>query len=390
MIDKKYQIIADFDIHDMMSEYLDVCRIDFQRLDLKNQQPLIDVIRYKASNTKPILCIIKWKTLERLLAERSPHNDFKQMCLQNRIKVLINSSEDPFFNFQYGLKAVKHDLEYDLPDHLGRIFDGFGSKHFKDIQQLKLDILINGSAGHYLTDRFANWRFVEIGHWFERFFWSSHIYHLKEDHAPEHTFFSLIRFQENCREHRQSFYDAIKDRPLFDQAFIRTTGGHDDPPIHQDPYDYFPSKWLDSLGTRSCQVPMLEYYKKSCFEVVCETYGDIPNDDSFYVTEKICKPILMKHPFVVVGNKNYLENLRSIGFKTFDGLIDESYDSMNDHKQRAEAISNLLSDLDLEKSKKFYRDSRDICEHNQKVLLSKIGRYKFDLWNNLKLYFDSI
>ena len=67
-------VIADFDVTDMMSEYLDVCRINFQRLDLKNKQPLIDVIRYKASNTKPILCIIKWKTLERLLAERSPHN----------------------------------------------------------------------------------------------------------------------------------------------------------------------------------------------------------------------------------------------------------------------------------------------------------------------------
>ena len=390
MIDQKYQILVDFDVKDMLSEYLDVCQISFQRLDLSVTEPLIDVIRHKAPRIEPVLLIIKWKTLERLLDERSPHNDFRQMYHSNKIKVIINSSEDPLFNFQYSLKAVKHNFEYDFLDHYGVRFDGFGPKHLEDIQPLKLDILINGSAGNYLKHRFPNWRFVEIGHWFERFFWSSHIYHLQDSHDPRYTFFSLIRFQNNGREHRQSFYDAIKDRPLIDQAFIRTTKGHDEQPVHRDPYDYFPSKWLDSLGGKSCQVPMLDYYKKSCFEVVCETYGEQTNDDSFYVTEKICKPILMKHPFVVVGNKNYLENLKRIGFKTFDGLIDESYDRLDDHTQRAKAISDLLSKLDMESSKHFYDQSRQICEHNQQILLAKIGRYKFDLWKNLKLYFDSI
>ena len=98
----------------------------------------------------------------------------------------------------------------------------------------------------------------------------------------------------------------------------------------------------------------------------------------------------MKHPFVVVGNKHYLKNLRSIGFKTFDSLIDESYDTLDDHRQRADAISNLLSKLDMKKSKDFYLKSRKICDHNQSILLSKIGRYKFDLWKKFKDYFDSI
>ena len=390
MINQNYKIIVDFDIKDTLSEYMDVCQINFQRLDLSVTEPLIDVIRHKASGADQILLIIRWKTLERLLAERSPHNKFRQMCLENKIKVCINSSEDPFFNFQYGLKAVEHKFEYDHVDGNGIKFDGFGPKYFNDIQELELDILINGSAGNYLPARFANWCFVEIGHWFEKFFWPSHIYHLRSDHSPEYTFFSLIRFHATGRDHRQSFYDAIKVRPWFDQAFIKTTGPHHERPIHKDTYDYFSSKWLDSLGPHSCQVPMLDYYQKSCFEVVCETYGELTNDDSFYVTEKICKPILMKHPFVVVGNKNYLENLRSIGFQTFDGLIDESYDRMSEHQQRAKAIADLLSKLNMTNAKKFYDQSREICEHNQKILLSKIGRYKFDLWKKLKNYFDSI
>jgi len=389
MMAQRYQIITDCYIDDTLGEFLDVCQIKFKRLELNTTEPLIDVIRYMAPKNNPILCIIRWQTLERLLSEVSPYNNFKQMCLRNKIKVLINSSEDPFFNFHYGLKAVKNKVELDVPDHLGRKFDFFGPKHFEDIQKLKLDILINGSPGKYLTERFANWRFVEIGHWFERYFWPSHIYHLKSDHSPENTWFSLIRFQPG-RPHRQSLKKKKKNRPLIDQAFIRTTGGHEDPPIHQDAYDHFPSTWLDSLGTNVCQIPMLEYYRKSCFEVVCETFGMFTDDDSFYVTEKIAKPILMKHPFVVVGNKHYLQNLRRLGFETFDSLIDESYDNLISHQQRAKSISDLLADLDLEKSKKFYRDSREICEHNHRVLLSRIGRYKFDLWERLKHYFDSI
>ena len=390
MIDQRYEIIVDFDIDDVLSEYMDVCQIDFQRLDLSVTEPLINVIKHKAKKTKSILLVIKFTTLERLLEEQSTHHDFRSLCHENKIKVIINSSEDPMFTFQYGLNKVKHQTEFVRKDRLGNRFDGFGPKHFKDLTNMNLDILINGTAGGYLTTRFPRWRFIEIGHYFERYFWTSHIYHLRGDHDPQYTFFSLIRFQDHGREHRKSFYEAIKDQPFVGQAFIKTTGGHDDPPIYDDVYDHFPKHWIDNLGAVSCQVPVLDYYDKSCFEVVCETYGEEINDDSFYVTEKICKPILMKHPFVVVGNKHYLKNLRSIGFKTFDSLIDESYDTLDDHRQRAEAISNLLSKLDMKKSKDFYLKSRKICDHNQSILLSKIGRYKFDLWKKLKDYFDSI
>ena len=99
MINQNYKIIVDFDIKDTLSEYMDVCQINFQRLDLSVTEPLIDVIRHKASGADQILLIIRWKTLERLLAEKSPHNEFRQMCLENKIKVCINSSEDPFFNW---------------------------------------------------------------------------------------------------------------------------------------------------------------------------------------------------------------------------------------------------------------------------------------------------
>ena len=100
--------------------------------------------------------------------------------------------------------------------------------------------------------------------------------------------------------------------------------------------------------------------------------------------------MMMKHPFVVVGTKHYLEQLRSLGFKTFEGLIDESYDDFDSHEQRAMAIKNLLKTMDMERSQKLYDNSREICEHNQKHLINMVGRYKYDLWARLKEYFESI
>ena len=42
-------------------------------------------------------------------------------------------------------------------------------------------------------------------------------------------------------------------------------------------------------------------------------------------TEKILKPIQQYHPFILLGMYG-LQNLRNLGFKTFDSVWDESYD----------------------------------------------------------------
>lgn len=79
------------------------------------------------------------------------------------------------------------------------------------------------------------------------------------------------------------------------------------------------------------QVMPYKVYDKTSYSLVCETHT--LNDFSFF-TEKIAKPILAKRLFVVVSGQHYLRNLRSFGFKTFDCVIDESYDDVEDHKTR--------------------------------------------------------
>jgi len=56
------------------------------------------------------------------------------------------------------------------------------------------------------------------------------------------------------------------------------------------------------------------------------------------ITEKVFKPMVGLQPFLVSGNPGTLDLLRHMGFRTFGGLFDESYDRINDVAQRFDAL----------------------------------------------------
>lgn len=64
--------------------------------------------------------------------------------------------------------------------------------------------------------------------------------------------------------------------------------------------------------------------------------------NKLHLTEKIFKPIVSKQPFMLLAAPGNLAYLRSYGFKTFDGIIDESYDTIIDNDQRINAVAEQL------------------------------------------------
>jgi len=64
--------------------------------------------------------------------------------------------------------------------------------------------------------------------------------------------------------------------------------------------------------------------------------------NKLHLTEKIFKPIVSKQPFMLLAAPGNLEYLRSYGFKTFDCVIDESYDKIIDNDTRIKAVVNQL------------------------------------------------
>jgi len=84
-------------------------------------------------------------------------------------------------------------------------------------------------------------------------------------------------------------------------------------------------------------------YESSYFSVVTES--DFSAHSGFRLTEKSFKPLVNCHPFVLLGQAGSLRELRRLGFKTFDGFIDESYDEVEDDQKRMNMVFAEISRL---------------------------------------------
>jgi len=113
-----------------------------------------------------------------------------------------------------------------------------------------------------------------------------------------------------------------------------------------------------------------DLYLNSWVSVITETHA-AEEPHNFFISEKTWKPIYAMHPFMVLGHKGTLSRLHEMGYKTFDGLIDESYDQ-RDFFPRANAIVNNLQLLNLIRDKMAWFEScKDICIHNRNVFLAR-------------------
>jgi hypothetical protein len=108
-----------------------------------------------------------------------------------------------------------------------------------------------------------------------------------------------------------------------------------------------------------------EPYIDTYFSVVTETVFTYPYS---FRTEKIWKPIAIGHPWIAVANKGFYRDIRNLGFRTFDKLIDESFDDITDNLDRLHRIKDVIIDLYNSDLPSFMKSAREICEYNQQHL----------------------
>ncbi len=127
-------------------------------------------------------------------------------------------------------------------------------------------------------------------------------------------------------------------------------------------------------GRRMClsQVIPIEIYNRTAYTLVTETNG--VNQFNFY-TEKIVKPILAQRLFVAIAGRHYLRNLRAMGFQTFDGIIDESYDEIADDWERYAQAMEQVKRLCQMPQEEILSAIRPRVEHNLKIMLTQDWYY---------------
>jgi hypothetical protein len=140
--------------------------------------------------------------------------------------------------------------------------------------------------------------------------------------------------------YRQPVFGPITDRTYLKQELFRREWGE----IYLEPAAY------------------LDTYFSVITETVCA------ESDISFRTEKIAKPLAMGHPFIVASTPGFYRDLRCLGFRTFNHVIDESFDTIENSQDRMDRIIDTVADLCDQDLASFLAACEDVCKYNQQHL----------------------
>jgi hypothetical protein len=188
-----------------------------------------------------------------------------------------------------------------------------------------------------------------------------------------------ISCPEICPAENISVYDAVGQLKSIYPDIESVFAGTDFPRC-------FPGETNSPM--HSCWLSLFDESAESLLYVVTET---VANGRRQHLTEKTFKPICLNMPFVVVGTSGSLNYLKRYGFKTFEHLWDESYDTEINDQKRIEKIGQLLKDLDSlsqQEKQNLFRHASDITQHNFDHFYS--GGFESILWAELTQMMESM
>ena len=226
--------------------------------------------------------------------------------------------------------------------------------------------------------------------------------------------YDFVFLNGRLRPHRKYLIDALRKRGVLERALWTNLGSQVEmsftsqlstqklEPIRLLPPEYEidrarenlrPSLYTDGgfvkhqlfNNTWGDAIVNPQAYIDSYFSVVTETIFDYPYT---FRTEKIWKPMIMCHPFVVAANPGYYRDLHQAGFQTFHNLIDESFDSIDDPTTRARRIVDTVADICYNGAESFMMASKDICKYNYQHLREYNAQQREQLPLNLEQYLN--
>ena len=131
----------------------------------------------------------------------------------------------------------------------------------------------------------------------------------------------------------------------------------------------------------------VNHIKNSYFNIVTESYmynTSLPQSHKtiFEMSEKTYKALNCQ-PFIHLGSYGVLKYMRSMGYKTFPELFDESYDDIINHTDRLLAVVDAIEKVCKIDDKEFHniycRDVIPKVIHNRELVNSK--KIKENIWS---------
>jgi hypothetical protein len=227
-----------------------------------------------------------------------------------------------------------------------------------------------------------------------------------------HRPYEFLFLNGRLRPHRKYLIDALRSQDLLKDALWTNLGSQVEmevtsvlqtnkleyirllPPEYEIPrarpnlkpslnsgfvkHELFGNTWGDAIVNPQA-------YMDTCFSLVTETIFDYPHT---FRTEKIWKPMIMCHPFVVAANSGYYQDLKNAGFQTFGNLIDESFDMIDNAQDRANAVVATVKDICYNGASSFLVAAREVCKYNYQHLREHNARERNCLPQNLIAYLN--
>lgn len=191
------------------------------------------------------------------------------------------------------------------------------------------------------------------------------------------------------RHHRDFLFDKLAEAQLLDRCYIsyfdRSKGIREviyetqnlnrlEHPqfqhfVKDNPTDFFtmnlsrlPLRGTNSSVICSALVPQ-DIYDHSNYSIVTETCTVWP-----FITEKTAKVLFAKRLFVMFAAQWHLQKLRNLGFETFNGIIDETYDKIDNEFHRYEQAWEQITFLLDNDPTTILNKAQPIVDHNKNHL----------------------
>lgn len=219
---------------------------------------------------------------------------------------------------------------------------------------------------------------------------SVHIHHWQMNYVIptekniQKYFLTLNRsYRTEAQKHRMELYNFMKETDLLNKAyasfrFVEEFDNNFDEPInHIDDINFNHNLYTQidlkglyetsfiTLLTESNSSPTIKMRLLTMNGDSSDTRYEFKND---YLTEKTARSLSLGMPFIMIGPHNALVRLKNMGFKTFDGFIDERYDVEPDVDKRFEMIKSeilKISKLSINEMESIYKEIYPILIHNR-------------------------
>lgn len=233
---------------------------------------------------------------------------------------------------------------------------------------------VNFELQHAQIKQFMDW--FETSAYFYRH-WLPEILSRLKPFEPKYRAFDILLGRKKL--HRDELFKHTKSKP-----YLGIVTYFDD---HNTQLGSDPNKWIwEHTGVKITNTPEwtvdrvnyyghfmslsqiipINVYNQTAYSAVAETCF---HDNFAFYTEKTSKPMIAKRLFVMFAGQGYLANLRKLGFRTFDGIIDESYDNEPDAIVRWRRAWEQMCWLADQPQLEILELIRPTVEHNFEIMM---------------------